>query len=136
MEFFIEPFKVIDTHEDAKGNIYHLAIIKSLWLSIVCEMGIKEAVHGDKYYVNYISIRPNSDLKKELCHEGYSFEPFSLSFIQSNAKQLLSNFILDTAKSKNINILGDEADKMSGTLIDEIFGTSQAKIDDKINMFL
>ncbi|HMI77422.1 MAG TPA: hypothetical protein VK484_01450 [Ferruginibacter sp.] len=133
--FITDKFKVIDTREDDMGNIYHFVIIRSLLLSIICEIGIKETQHKDQYYVNLISVHSNSDLKIILCSENFSYTPFSIDFIQKTAKRLLSDFITGKTKLKNSNLTSDEVNKLSGYLVDEIFSTDQKKIDDKVNIF-
>ena len=133
MAFFIGDLKVVDTRKDDIGNTYHLTLSRSLLLSIFCEMGIKETTQKDKYYLNYVSILKNSDLKDPLGTKNFSFEPSSLELIKITSKKLLTDYISN--KSYN-SFTQREVEDLSERLIEEIFITDQRKIDDKINLFL
>lgn len=132
MEFFIGDLKVIDNRNDDKGNTYHLTLSRSLVLSIICELGIKETSYKDKYYLNYVSVFKNSDLKKPLGSMDFSYEPFSMELITSTAKRLLTEFVFEKLKDL---MSQKEIDALATKLIDEIFLTDQKRIDKLIELF-
>lgn len=132
MEFFIGDLKVIDTRNDDKGNTYHLTLSRSLVLSIICELGIKETSYKDKYYLNYVSVLKNSDLKNPLGSKDFSYEPFSMELITSTAKQLLTDYVFEQLKDL---MSQKEIETLATKLIDEIFLTDQKRIDKLIELF-
>jgi len=132
MEFFIGDLKVIDTRNDDKGNTYHLTLSRSLVLSIICELGIKETSYKDKYYLNYVSVLKNSDLKKPIGSKDFSYEPFSMERIISTAKQLLTGYVFEQLKDL---MSQKEIEALATKLIDEIFLTDQKQIDKLIELF-
>ena len=132
MEFYIGDLKVIDTRHDDKGNTYHLTLSRSLLLSVICELGIKETSYRDKYYLNYVSVLKNSDLKKPLGSKDFSYEPFSMELITSTAKRLLTEYIFEQSKDL---LTQKEIEALATKLIDEIFLTDQRRIDKLIGLF-
>jgi len=133
MTFFIGGLKVVDTFNDDIGNTYHLTLSRSLLLSVYCEIGIKETANKDKYYLNYVSITKNSDLKNLLASKNFSYEPFSLKLIKITSKELLADYLNDKAQN---SVTQQEIEDLAEKLIEEIFVTEQKNIDEKIALFV
>lgn len=132
--FFIGELRVIDTRKDDKGNTYHITMNRSFLLSVICEMGIKESVYKDKYYLNHVSVHKNSDMKNSIGVKPFSFEPFSIELLHETARDLLSSHFL--AKTDNSQLTDDDKRELAKRFIDEIFTTDQKKIDDKITLII
>lgn len=134
MEFFIGNLKVIDTRKDDKGNIYHFTMTRSLLLTVICEIGIKETSYKDKYYLNYVSIHWNADLKTKIDEKHFEYKPLDFELIKKTANELLLKYLLDKHKEQSNKMSEGEIVAFCNGLIDGIFDTDQKEVDNKINL--
>ena len=133
MNIFIGGMKVIDTSYDNRDNIYHVLIIRSLFLSVLCQVGAKDYNGYSKNYLNLVSICINSNPSLDMGTKSFSNVSFSKALVKSTAKDLLIKNLL---QKKADSLSHQEIEDLAEQLIEEIFLTDQSKIDDKINLFI
>jgi hypothetical protein len=133
MNIFIGGMKVIDKSYDNRDNIYHVLIIRSLFLSVLCQVGAKDYNGYSKNYLNLVSICINSNPSLDMGTKSFSNVSFSKALVKSTAKDLLIKNLL---QKKADSLSHQEIEDLAEQLIEEIFLTDQSKIDDKINLFI
>ena len=130
--FFLGNLRLLPNRVDNKGNIYYFTLTRSLLLSVICEIGIQEANSKDKYYLNFVKVYKNSDMKHSLGSKDFSFEPLEMKLVENTARELLKTYFTNTRKVNDCKLNEEEIITFSRYLIDDVFNTDQKEIDKKI----